>query len=91
MDFVTKFQYKKAEQSVPEDERVKIIRDAIETKTPLEMTYLKPNDEKSVRTVIPYVVGTMGFRGKTYLGMQAYCLIRKEMRTFRIDRILELK
>ncbi|MBN2238684.1 MAG: AAA family ATPase [Dehalococcoidales bacterium] len=91
MEFITRFQYRKAEESISEDERVAIIRKAIETQTPLEMVYLKPNDEKSERTVMPYVVGTMGFMGKTYLGMQAYCLKRKEMRTFRVDRILELK
>jgi len=91
MDFLTKYQYKKAEQSYPVDSKIEVIRKAIENKLSLEIVYLKPSDEKTTRVVRPEAVGEMEYRGKKYLGMQAYCLKRNEERVFRIDRILEIE
>jgi ATP-dependent DNA helicase PIF1 len=53
--------------------------------------YLKPSDEKTMRTVRPEAVGEMEYRGKKYLGMRAFCMKRNEDRVFRIDRILEIR
>jgi ATP-dependent exoDNAse (exonuclease V) alpha subunit len=91
MDFLTKYQYKKAEQSCPVDDKIKIIRKAIENKGLLEIVYLKPSDEKTTRIIKPEAVGEMEYQGKKYLGLQAFCLKRNEDRVFRIDRILEIK
>ncbi len=90
MKFMTGFQYEKAEEAHPADDKVTIIKRAIENKTALEIIYLKPDDEKSKRTVLPESIGEMSYHGKTYLGMRAFCLLRHEMRTFRVDRILGL-
>jgi ATP-dependent DNA helicase PIF1 len=91
MDFLTKYQYKKAEQSCPVDGKIEVIRKAIKNKLPLEIVYLKPSDEKTTRVVRPEAVGEMEYRGKKYLGMRAFCLKRNEERVFRIDRILEIR
>jgi ATP-dependent DNA helicase PIF1 len=91
MDFLTKYQYKKAEQSCPVDDKIEVIRKAIENKLSLEIVYLKPSDEKTTRVVRPEAVGEMEYRGKKYLGMRAFCLKRNEERVFRIDRILEIR
>ena len=91
MDFLTKYQYKKAEQSCPVDDKIDVIRKAIENKLSLEIVYLKPSDEKTTRVVRPEAVGEMEYRGKKYLGMRAFCLKRNEERVFRIDRILEIR
>ena len=91
MDFLTKYQYKKAEQSCPVDDKIDVIRKAIENKLSLEIVYLKPSDEKTMRVVRPEAVGEMEYRGKKYLGMRAFCLKRSEERVFRIDRILEIR
>jgi len=91
MDFLTKYQYKKAEQSCPVDDKIDLIRKAIENKLSLEIVYLKPSDEKTIRVVRPEAVGEMEYRGKKYLGMRAFCLKRNEERVFRIDRILEIR
>ena len=64
---------------------------AIKNKTGLKITYLKPKDEKSVRIIRPETMGEMGFAGKTYLGVIAFCMMRNKLRTFRIDRILEME
>jgi len=91
MDFLTKYQYKKAEQSCPVDDKIDAIRKAIENKLSLEIIYLKPSDDKTARVVRPEAVGEMEYRGKKYLGMRAFCLTRNGERVFRIDRILEIR
>jgi ATP-dependent DNA helicase PIF1 len=91
MDFLTKFQYSKAEAAYPVDGKIAIIRKAIQNEQLLEIVYLKPSDEKTTRVVRPEAVGEMEYRGRKYLGMRAFCLTRKEERVFRIDRILEMR
>ncbi len=91
MDFLTKYQYKIADQSCPVDSKMELIREAIDNRTKLEIVYLKPNDEKTTRMVRPETIGEMEYRGKKYLAMRAFCLMRNEDRTFRIDRILQIR
>lgn len=91
MDFLTRYQYQKAEESYPMDGKIEVISKAIENEASLEIVYLKPNDEKTIRVVRPEAVGEMEYRGKKYLGMRAFCLKRNDDRVFRIDRILEIK
>jgi ATP-dependent DNA helicase PIF1 len=91
MDFLTKYQYKKAEQSLPVDHKIEVIRKAIEKEASLEIVYLKPSDEKTTRVVRPEALGEMEYHGKKYLGMRAFCLKRNEERVFRIDRILAIR
>ena len=91
MDFLTKYQYQKAEKSYPVDGKIDVIRKAIENGALLEIVYLKPSDEKTRRVVRPETVGEMEYHGKKYLGMRAFCLQRNEERVFRVDRILEIE
>jgi len=91
MDFLTKYQYQKAEQSYPVDSKIGAIRKAIENEALLKIVYLKPSDEKTTRVVRPETVGKMEYRGKKYIGMRAFCLKQNEERVFRIDRILEMR
>jgi ATP-dependent DNA helicase PIF1 len=89
--FLTKYQYRKAEETVSLEDKIGLIKRAIKDKAALEITYLKPNDEKSRRAIMPYEIGEMEYLGKTYMGVRAFCLMRGEDRTFRVDRILEIK
>jgi predicted DNA-binding transcriptional regulator YafY len=73
------------------DEKMGIIKQAIADGKKLEITYLKSDDEKSRRIIKPYEVGEMFYSDKSFLGISAYCLKRKEDRVFRVDRILEMK
>jgi predicted DNA-binding transcriptional regulator YafY len=68
-----------------------LLQKAIKNKATLKITYLKPNDEKTVRQIKPETMGEMGFAGKTYLGVIAFCMMRGELRTFRVDRMLEIE
>ena len=89
--FLTKYQYKKAEQACSVDEKIAIIKGAIQNKSVLRIVYLKPNDEKSKRSVEPKNVGEMEYNNVKYIGLQAFCLKRNEDRVFRVDRILKIE
>ncbi len=91
MEFITGRQYELSEEKLPLDEKVAIIRGAVENKTKLEIVYLKNTDEKTKRVIRPESVGRMEYSGRSFLGMVAYCFKRNELRTFRVDRILEIK
>jgi len=91
MDFLTGYQYRKADAAQPMDGKIEIIKRAITNRVSLEIVYLKPSDEKTTRIVRPEAVGEMEYRGKKYLGMEAFCMQRNEERVFRVDRILEIR
>jgi len=71
-------------------DKTAMITQAINDKANLAMTYIKPNEEKSTRTVCPSFVGTLTYSKTSYPGMRAHCLLRGEERVFRLDRILSL-
>lgn len=89
--FLTSFQYRASEDTLPLEKKIQLIEQAIEDEKKLAITYLKASDEKSRRTIIPHEVGEMEYAGKTYLGVSAYCCTREEDRVFRVDRILEIQ
>ncbi|MBI1871614.1 MAG: AAA family ATPase [Chlamydiae bacterium] len=91
VSFVTRYQYQLSEKNIPMDQKMKFIREAIQTKKSLEVIYLKTNDEKSKRLIQPFFAGELNYQGKSFLGVQAYDSQRQEERTFRVDRILEIK
>ncbi|MEQ1704626.1 MAG: AAA family ATPase [Rickettsiales bacterium] len=90
-EFLTGYQYKKSEADLSLDGKMDLIRKAIKEKAKLTMTYLKANDTKSERVVIPITVGKEKYQGKEYPGMKAFCTKRKEERMFRVDRILKVE
>lgn len=89
--FMTSFQYRVSESSLPLEEKIALIEQAIAGKKKLSITYLKSSDVKSRRTIIPRAVGEMEYMDKKFLGVEGYCLERKEDRVFRVDRILEMR
>jgi ATP-dependent DNA helicase PIF1 len=91
VNFLTKYQYKLSERDMPLEEKMRVINQAIEDKSSLEIVYLKPNDEKSQRIIMPYLVGEHFYQGKSFIGLSAYCSKRKEERIFRVDRILQMR
>ena len=89
--FLTGHAYKKAAESLPLESRLTMIEQAVATKGKLKMTYLKSNDTKFKRVIMPLRVGEEDYQGKKFPGMLAYCTKRKEKRMFHVGRILELK
>lgn len=90
INFMTNYQYKISERDLPLKKKVWIINQAIEKDCRLKITYLKRNDEKSQRVIKPIKVDEMTYLEKPFWGMEAYCFKRKNKRTFRLDRILEI-
>lgn len=89
--FLTGFQYALSEKATPLDQKIEIIKDAISKKFDLEILYLKSQDIKSRRRIKPLFVGDLDYEGRPFLGVQAWCCLRKEDRVFRVDRILEIR
>ncbi len=88
--FLTRFQYKKAEEALPVADKRALLLEAIRDGRELEIVYLKPDDTKSRRRIRPEAVEMMEYHGKRFEGVRAYCHKRGECRTFRLDRILEI-
>ncbi len=88
--FLTRFQYKKAEEALPAADKRALLLEAIRAERELEIVYLKPDDTKTRRRIRPESVETMEYHGKMFEGLRAYCHKRGACRTFRLDRILEI-
>jgi ATP-dependent DNA helicase PIF1 len=88
--FLTRFQYQKAEERLSYDDKVKVINAAIADRREVEIVYLKPDDTKSRRRIRPESIEMMEYKGKQFEGLRAFCYERRDLRHFRIDRILEL-
>jgi ATP-dependent DNA helicase PIF1 len=90
VNFLTRFQYQKAEEKLSHQEKMRLVREAIAKQGDLDIVYLKPDDTKSRRRIRPEAFGPMEFQGKPFEGLRAYCYERKGQRTFRLDRMLEI-
>ncbi len=88
--FLTGEQYKRAERRQSIDEKLAIIGQAIREQRDLDMKYLKRNDVHTRRRVQPLEVGMRSYSSREFLGMRAWCALREDERTFRLDRILSL-
>ncbi len=88
--FLTRFQYKKAEEAQPVAERRTMVLDAIREGRELDIVYLKPDDTKSRRRIRPESVEMMEYHGRKFEGVRAFCFKRGDIRHFRLDRMLEV-
>lgn len=91
VEFITKYQYQISENKMPLKEKIKIIEKAIKNDGKLKMTYLKASDEKSIRIISPSYIGELEYLEKKFIGIKAFCETRKMIRTFKVDRILEIE
>lgn len=87
--FLTEFQYKQAGQAL--QEKISLIEKAINQRKQIEITYLKSNDTKSKRVVIPIYIGPMEYADKTFFGLKAFCMLRNQERHFNVEKILDVK
>ena len=88
--FLTGLQYAQSARTFSREDKLKMIETAIIEKKNIEILYLKGQDEKSRRTVRPLFMGEMEYKGYPDLGMEAFCLNRREKRIFNVDKILEI-
>jgi len=64
VNHITGRQYALSEEKLPLDDKVAIIKDAVEKQAELQIVYLKNTDEKTERTIRPISVGMMKYSGK---------------------------
>lgn len=88
--FLTEYRYKISELEISYNRKCEIIKEAIKNSKKLIITYLKPNDEKSIRIITPIAIENKVFNSKTIEVLKAICHLKNEERFFRIDRILDL-
>ncbi|MCJ7587945.1 MAG: AAA family ATPase [Candidatus Aminicenantes bacterium] len=89
--FLTRFQYKKADEKLSYAAKVAMINEAISEGRDLEILYLKPDDTKTRRRIRAESIEMLDFKGKRFEGVVAYCYKHEEQRHFRIDRMLEVE
>ena len=89
--FLTAYAYRDSEAAMPLEEKIEVIRGAIEAGQRLSIKYLKPDDTASRRVIQPFEVGEKFHKEKGFLAVTGYCEMRRAERNFRVDRILELE
>ncbi|MFH1175502.1 MAG: AAA family ATPase [bacterium] len=88
--FMTSYQYKISEQICSREDKEQIILQAAKEKRKIRIVYLKAKDQKSEREILPKKIEEMEYLGKKFIGLKAYCYLRKEDRVFKVERILEI-
>ena len=88
-DFLTRFQYRKAEEEMGDDEKRRVIEDAMKRGLSLEILYLRPDDTRSRRTIRPISIEEMEYKGKAFEGLRLTAVSERGTH-LRIDRILEI-
>lgn len=91
MKFLTQFQYARARETLGAPALERLITEAIARRQPLTITYLKAKDVKSTRTIEPRKMERMAYEGHEFLGLVAYCRLRKAERVFNVERILDAR
>lgn len=91
MNFVTGYQYLRAEKNMPMLEKKRLLERALRAGKKVEITYLRQSDEKSLRDITPLSVGEMEYQGVKFLGCVAKCHLSREEKIFRVDRILAVR
>jgi len=91
INFITSYKYKLSQKEITYNIKEEIIKEAIEKKSKLTITYLKTNGEKTLRIIIPIKMEEIEFKNKKINGLTAYCELRNDKRFFKIDRIIDIR
>ncbi len=89
--FFIDYQYKLAQKKFPLEEKKKIIADAIAEEQTLEILYLKDNNQRNRRKIIPKHLRSIEHQGEKMLGVEAFCLDRQSHWIFRLNGILAIE
>ncbi|MGQ9619079.1 MAG: hypothetical protein ACUVUG_08995 [Candidatus Aminicenantia bacterium] len=78
VDFLTKYQYKKSDEILLLQDKIRITESVIKENRALRVVSLNPNNEKSERSIIQYSIGEMEYEGKRCIGVRVY--VRRRMK-----------
>ena len=90
-EFLIEYQYKIAGQKFPLEKKRALIAQAIEERRPLDIVYLKEKGEKNLRTILPKDFRTVEVNGQKCLGVEAFCVQRKQDWIFKMDCIVDIQ
>jgi len=89
--FLVTLQHQHSHKLMDLSAKLKVIDEAMKEKKCIRILYLDRNNQCTIRVLEPLEIGEFSYQGKSFHGLRAYCFQRKEMRTFRIDRILSVE
>ena len=89
--FLASLQWRKSEEELSFEDKIKQIKRALEEKLLIKIHYLKPDNTESKRSVQPLFLGEMEYKGKSFQGLRAFCFKAQQERSFRVDRILYMR
>jgi DNA polymerase III epsilon subunit family exonuclease len=69
------------------EEPYRLIGEAFQSNTSVDIVYQKTSGEKTIRRITPLSVGTM----RNFIIIEAFCHLRQEKRSFRLDRIVDVR
>lgn len=80
-----------ASRPQPTEDVLDILQSALRRQTPVEIKYLTKGMMASQRSIIPREIGVLTYEGKPFRGVRGYCMLRREDRVFRLDRIVSAR
>lgn len=90
-EFMTEYQYKMTNKLFPIEDKKKQLNQAIENDQTVEIIYLKENNQRYARRIIPRFFRQVQYNGETCEGVEAFCVERQANWIFRLNCILEIK
>lgn len=57
----------------------------------IKIQYQTTPEKLTTRQLVPSFVGQLEYNGKSYFGLEAYCVWQKETRCFRLDKIVQVE
>ena len=91
INFLDAYKYCDSDVILTHAEKVAKIQAAIDSESELSITYMSQDRQSSLRRVSPKRVGALSSSETNAEAMQCYCYKRQALRTFRVDRILDIR
>lgn len=89
--FLTSLAYQLADEKQSGLDKRGLLETAIKEKRQIKIVYLKGKNIKSKRIITPNKIEKMVYAGHDFVGLEAFCHLRKADRIFNLKRILEVE
>jgi len=89
--FLNDLRYTHAADTLPDEEKLRMIDDAIHCGQMLEIVYLKEDGVPRSRKIVPRVIKTIIYNGQKGYGVEAFCVERQTNWIFRLPCIVSAK
>ena len=83
--------FKNKEKKQSYKEKFEIVWKAINNSSNVKISYLKANNKLSERVIKPEIIEKRKYMKYDYIALEWFCLLKKEIRVFNLDRIISVK